>query len=122
MFDENRFWSWRPDGIVMKKNHRTLYILKLKRSFDRNEGFLGVKEDEANEQHKSIIEALKAAALECTFEQIDFVAERNGALVEDDFYNKLERLIVQSGKKHKILLSHVQRICESHDTVIRSYY
>ena len=122
MFDENRFWSWRPDGIVMKKNHQTLYILKLKRSFEKNEGFLGAKEDEANEQHKSIIEALKAAALVCTFEQIDFVSERHGAVVEDDFYNKLERRSVQAGKKHKILLSHVQRICEAHDTVIRSYY
>ena len=59
----------------MKKNHRTLYILKLKRSFEKNEGFLGVKEDEANEQYKNIIEALKAAALEWTFEQNTFVAE-----------------------------------------------
>ena len=36
---------------------------------------------------KSIIEALKAAAAapEWTFEQINFVAERHGAVVEDDF-------------------------------------
>ena len=33
-----------------------------------------VKEDKANEQHKSINEALKAAAPEWTFEQINFVA------------------------------------------------
>jgi len=75
MFYEDRFWNWRPDGIVINKNHRTLYILEFKRSSDRNENFLGVKEDEANEQYKNIIEALKAAALEWTFEQNTFVAE-----------------------------------------------
>jgi len=122
MFYENCVWNWRPDGIVINKNHRTLYILDFKRSFDRNKDFLGAKEDEANEPHKSIIEALKAATPEWTFEQINFVAERRGAVVEDDFYNKLERLNVQAGKKDKILAAHVQRICEAHDTVMRSYY
>jgi len=62
MFYENRFWNWRPDGILFNKNYPTLYILEFKRSSDRNEDFMEVKEDEANEQHKSIIEALKAAA------------------------------------------------------------
>ena len=42
--------------------------------------------------------------------------------VKDDFYNKLERLSVQAGKKDKILAAHVQRICEAHDTIIGSYY
>jgi len=87
-----------------------------------NEDFIGVKEDEANEQHKSIIEALKAAAPEWMFEQIAFVAGRRGAVVEDGFHNKLERLSVQGGKTDKILVAHVQRICKAHDTVIRSYY
>jgi len=64
MFYENRFWNRRLDGIVINKNHRTLYILEFKRSFDRNGDFVRVKEDEANEQHKSIIEALQAAAPE----------------------------------------------------------
>ena len=50
-----------------------------------------VKQDEANEQHRSIIEAFKAAALKWTFEQINFVAGRRSAVVEDDFYNKLEK-------------------------------
>jgi len=50
------------------------------------------------------------------------VAGRRGAVVEDDFYNKLEKLIVQAGKRDKILLAHVLRICEAHDTVMRSYY
>ena len=83
-----------------------------------------VKEDEANEQHKSIIqvEALKAAALEWTFEQINFVARRRGAVVEDFFYNKRERLNVQAGKRDKILVAHVQGICEVHDTAMQSYY
>ena len=83
--------------------------------------FLRVREDEANEQHKSIIEALKVAAPEWTFEQINFMAGRRGAVVEDDFYKKLEKLNVQAGKRDKILLAHVQRICKAHDTVMRPY-
>jgi len=122
MFYENRFWNRRPDSIVMNKNHWTLYILEFKRSSDRNENFLRVKEDEANKQHKSIIEALKAAALEWTFEQINFVAGRRGTVVQDDFCNKLKKFNVQARKKDKILLAHVRRICEAHDTVMRSYY
>ena len=101
IFYENRFWNRRPDGIVINKYHRTLYILEFKRSSNRNKGFLRVKEDEANEQHRSIIEALRAAAPEWTFEQINFVAERRGAVVEDDFCNKLENLNVQAGKRDK---------------------
>jgi len=122
MLYENRFWNRRPDGIVINKYHQTLYILEFKRSSDRNKNFLRVKEDEANEQHRSIIEALRAAAPGWTFEQINFVVGRRGAVVEDDFYNKLEKLNVQAGKRDKILLAHVQRICEVHDTVMRSYY
>jgi len=112
MFYENRFWNQRPDGKVIDKNHRTLYILEFKWSSDRNKDFLRVKEDEANEQHKSIIEALKVAALEWTFEQIIFVAGRRGAVVEDDFYNKLNKLNVQAGKKDKILLAHVRHLAK----------
>jgi len=37
--------------------------------------------------------------------------------MEDDFYNKLDKLNVQAGEKDRILLVHVQRICEAHDTV-----
>ena len=93
---------------MINKNHRTLYILEFKRSSDRNEDFLRVKEDEANEQRKSIIEALKAAAPEWTFVQISFVAGRRGAVVENDFYNKLAKLNVQAGKRDKILLAHAK--------------
>ena len=59
MFHENRFWNRRPDGIVINKYYRTLYIIEFKRSSDRNKDFLRVKEDEANEQHRSIIKALR---------------------------------------------------------------
>jgi len=122
MFYENRFWNRRPDGIVINKYHRTLYILEFRQSSDRNKDFLRVKEDEANEQHRSIIEALRAAARDWTFEQINFVAGRRGAVVEYDFYNKLEKLNVQAEKRDKILLAHVQRICKAHDTVTQCYY
>ena len=64
----------------------------------------------------------EASSRRWMFEQINFVAGRRGAVVQDDLYNKLEKLSVQAGKKDKILLAHVQRICEAHDTVMRSYY
>ena len=86
MVYENRFWNRRPDGIVIDKNHQTLYILEFTQSSDRNEDFLRVKKDEANEQHKRIIKALKATAPEWTFDhQVYFVPERRGAVAEDDF-------------------------------------
>jgi len=50
------------------------------------------------------------------------VAARRGAVVEDDFYSKLEKLNVEAGKRDKIFVAHVQRICEAHDSVLRSYY
>jgi len=50
------------------------------------------------------------------------VAGRRGAVVEDGFYNKLKKLNVRAGKNDKILLEHVQRICEEHGTVMRYYY
>ena len=30
MFNENRFWNRRPEGIVINKNHRALCILEFK--------------------------------------------------------------------------------------------
>ena len=65
----------------------------------RDEGFLKVKDAEANEQHKSIIGALKAAAPEWEFEQINFVVEHCGSVVESDLHTKLKKLDVQEGKK-----------------------
>ena len=54
------------------------------------------------------------------FEQIHLVAGRRGAEGEDNFHNKLERFSVHAGKNDKILVAHVQRICEAHYTVIQS--
>jgi len=70
MFYQNCFWNRRPDGIVINKNHQNYTILECKRSSDRNEDFLEVKKEEANEQHTIIIEVLRAAAPAWTFEQI----------------------------------------------------
>jgi len=44
------------------------------------------------------------------------------AVVEDDFYDKLKMLSAQAGIRDKILAARVQRICEAHDTISRSYY
>jgi len=64
------------------------------------------------EQHRSIIEALRAADLEWTFELINSVAGSRGAVVEDDFYSKLEKLSVQAGKRDKIMLAHAKRMTQ----------
>jgi len=55
-----------------------------------------VKQAVANEQHKSIISALKAAALaaEWEFEQINFAVGNRGSVVESGFYTKLKKLDV----------------------------
>jgi len=58
-----------------------------------------VKDAEAHEQHKSIISALKAAAPEWEFEQINFVVGNRGSVVESDFDTKLKKLDVQEEKK-----------------------
>jgi len=68
------------------------YILECKWSTHRDEGFLEVKEAEANEQHKSIISALKDAAQKWKFQQIDFVVDNRGSVLESDFYIKLQKL------------------------------
>ena len=60
----NRCWGRRPNGVAINEALKIGYILESKRSTDRDEGFLEVKDAEANKQHKSIIGALKAAAPE----------------------------------------------------------
>jgi len=40
------------------------------------------------------------------FQQTNFVAGRRGAVMKDNFYNKLERLNVQAEKNVKILAAH----------------
>jgi len=49
-----------------------------------DEGFLRVKEAEANEQQKNVIGALRAAALKWEFGQINFVVGNRGSVVESD--------------------------------------
>jgi len=66
-----------------------------------------VKEAEANEQHQSIIGALRAAAPKWEFELINFVMGNRRLVVESDFYTKLKLLDVQKGKKEKIFADHV---------------
>jgi len=56
-----------------------------------------VKEADANEQHKSIIGALRAAVTTWVFEQINFVVGNCGSVVESDFYKWLEKLEVHEG-------------------------
>jgi len=57
-FFVNRFWGRRPDGVAINEALKIVYILEFKRSTDRDEGFLEVKDAEAHEQ----IGALKVAA------------------------------------------------------------
>jgi len=98
-----------------------VYILEFKQSTDRDKEFLEVKDAEANDQHKSIISALKAAAPEWEFEQINFVVGNRGSVVESDFYTKLQKLDVQEGKKDKLFAEHVTQVCEAHSQVILSF-
>jgi len=98
-FFVNRFWGRRLDGVAINEALLIVYILEFKRSTDRDEGFLEVKEAEANEQHESVIGALKAAAPKWEFQQINFVVGIRGSVVESEFYTKLKRLDVPEGKK-----------------------
>ena len=60
----NCFWGRRPHGVAINEAVQIVHILGFKRSTDKDEGFLEVKQAEANEhwKHKSIIGALRAAA------------------------------------------------------------
>ena len=80
-----------------------------------------MKEAEANEQHKSIINALKAATPRWEFEEINFVVGNRGLVVESDLYTKLKNLHVQDGKKDKLFTDHVKQVCEAHNRVIVSF-
>ena len=112
--DPGSFWGRRPDGVEINEALEIVYILEFKRSTDRDEGFLEVKDAEANEQHKSIIGALKAAAPEWEFEQI--VVGNRGSVVESDFCTKLKKL-----DSDKLFADHVIQVCEAHKRVIVSF-
>jgi len=120
-FVVNRFWGRRPDGVAINWALKIVYILGFKRSTDRDEEFLEVKDAETNEQQKSIICALKAAASEWEFEQINFVVGDRGSVVESDFYTKLKKLEIQEGKKEKLFADHVTQVCKAHNRVIVSF-
>ena len=80
-----------------------------------------MKEAEANEQRKSIIGALKAAAPKWEFEQISFVVSNHGSVVESDLYTKLEMLDVHEGKKDKLFADNLTHVSEAHNQVIVSF-
>ena len=48
-FFVNRFWGRRPDGVAFNEALKVVYILEFKRSTNMDEGFLEVKDAEANE-------------------------------------------------------------------------
>jgi len=120
-FFVNRFWGRRPDGVAINEALKIVYILEFKWSTDRDKGFLEVKDAEANEQHKSVIGALKAASPEWEFEQINFVVGNRGSVVESDFHTKLKKLDIQEGKKDQPFADHVTQVCEAHNWVIVSF-
>jgi len=120
-FFENCFWGRRPDGVAINEALQIVYILEFKQSTDRDEGFLEVKKAEANEQHKSIIGALKAAAPKWEFEQINFVVGNRGSVFESDFYTILKKLHVQEGEKYNLFADHVTLVYEAHNWVIVSF-
>jgi len=101
-FFVTRSWGRRPDGVAINEALQIVYILEFQRSTDRDERFLEVKFAEANEQHKSIIGALKSAAPEWEIEQINFVVGNRGSVVESNFYTQLKKLDVQEGEKDKL--------------------
>jgi len=79
----------------MSENLKITYILEFELLTDRDEGFLEVKEAEANEQHKSSISALRANAPTWEYQQINFVVGNSGSVVESDFNTRLKKLDVQ---------------------------
>ena len=52
-FFVNRLWGRRPDGVAINEALQIVYILEFKRSADKDEGFLEVKEAATNEQYRS---------------------------------------------------------------------
>jgi len=63
-FFVNRPWGRWPNGVAFNEALKIVHILEFKQSTDRDEEFLEVHDAEANEQHKSIICAIQAAAPE----------------------------------------------------------
>ena len=98
------FWNRRPNGVVIDKVKHRVFILEFKWSTDREESFLETQEAEANEQHKNIVQALRAAVpTGWKFEQINFVASNRGSVIGSDFDAKLKKLGAQEDEKNKLL-------------------
>jgi len=104
-FFVNRSWGRRLDWVAINEALQIGCILEFERSTDRDEGFLEVKDAEANEQHKSIISTLRAAAQEWEFEQVNFVVGHRGLVVESNFYTKLKKHDAQELLKEKKMSS-----------------
>ena len=121
VFLRKSFLGQATEWVAINEDLQIAYIVEFERSTDRDEGFLEVKDAEANEQHKSIIGALKAAAPEWEFEQINFVVSNRGSVVESDFYTKLKKLDIQEGKKEKLFDDHETQVGEVHNRVIVSF-
>ena len=51
-FFVNRYWARRPDGVAINEALKIVYTLEFKLSTDRAEGFLEVKDAEADEHHR----------------------------------------------------------------------
>jgi len=118
-FFVNRFWGRRPDGVAINEALRIVNTLEFNRSKERDEGFLEVKEAEANQQHKSIIGAFREAAPKWEFDQIDFVVGNRGYVVESDFYKSSKSLMFKKERKTNFSLT---QVCEAHDWVILSFH
>ena len=91
----------RPDKIVI--NHEAqerISTLQFKGSTGKKEGFLKTADAESTKQHKSIIQALRAAVpTDGEFEQISFLADNRRSVIESDFYAMLKKLGIRERKK-----------------------
>jgi len=112
-FYVTRSWGRRSNEVAISKALQIVYILELKGSTERDDRFLQIQGAETNEQQKSIIGALRAAAPKWEFEQIKFVVGNRGSVVDFDFYTKLIKLDVQKGKKDKIFGDHMTQVCKN---------
>ena len=111
-FYVTRSWGRRSNEVAISEALQIAYILELKGSTERDDRFLEIQGAETNEQQKSIIGALRAAAPKWEFEQIKFVVGNRGSVVESDFCTKLKKLDVQEGKKDKPFADHVTQVFE----------
>jgi len=75
-----------------------------------------------NDQHKSIIGALRAAALNWEYGRLTLWWVTTDGLLKATFYTKLKKLHVKEGKKDKLFADHVTQVCEVHHRAILFFY